>query len=77
MPNEEFHDLYSSPNTIRVIKSRRMNLAGLWHVLWRRGMNVYWVSVAKSEGEGQLILFTFQYIPSRIFYPVLKNIFLI
>jgi hypothetical protein len=31
--NEELDDLYSSPNTIRVIKSRRMRLA--WHVaLW-------------------------------------------
>jgi hypothetical protein len=26
--NEELHDLYSSPNIIRVIKSRRMRLAG-------------------------------------------------
>jgi len=26
--NEELHDLYSSPNIIRVIKSRRMRWAG-------------------------------------------------
>jgi len=26
--NEELNDLYSSPNTVRVIKSRRMSLAG-------------------------------------------------
>jgi len=26
--NEELNDLYSSPNIIRVIKSRRMRLAG-------------------------------------------------
>jgi len=26
--NEEFNDLYSSPNIARVIKSRRMRLAG-------------------------------------------------
>jgi hypothetical protein len=26
--NEEFHDLYSSPNIVRVIKSRRMRWAG-------------------------------------------------
>jgi len=26
--NEEFHDLYSSPNIVRVIKSRRMRLEG-------------------------------------------------
>jgi hypothetical protein len=27
--NEELNDLYSSPNTLRVIKSRRMRWAGL------------------------------------------------
>jgi hypothetical protein len=33
--NEELNDLYSSPNTVRVIKSRIMRWAG--HVaLWRR-----------------------------------------
>jgi hypothetical protein len=26
--NEELHDLYSSPNIIRIIKLRRMRLAG-------------------------------------------------
>jgi len=26
--NEELHDLYSSPNIVRVIKSRRMRWAG-------------------------------------------------
>jgi hypothetical protein len=26
--NKEFHDLYSSPSIIRIIKSRRMRLAG-------------------------------------------------
>jgi hypothetical protein len=28
MHNEELHDLYTSSNIIRVIKSRRMRLAG-------------------------------------------------
>jgi hypothetical protein len=28
MHNEELHNLYSSPNVIRMIKSRRMRLAG-------------------------------------------------
>jgi hypothetical protein len=28
IPNEELHDLYSSPNIIRVVKSRRMRWAG-------------------------------------------------
>jgi hypothetical protein len=46
--NEELHDLYSSPNIVRVIKSRRMRLAG--HVA-RMGeeRGVYRVLVGKSE----------------------------
>jgi len=28
LPNEELNDLYSSPNIVRVIKSRRMGWAG-------------------------------------------------
>jgi hypothetical protein len=51
--NEELNDLYSSPNIVRVIKSRRMRLAG--HVARmgeRRGM--YRVSVGKSEGKRPL-----------------------
>ena len=36
LQNEELNDLYSSPNIIRVIKSRRMRKAG--HVsVWGRG----------------------------------------
>ena len=30
--NEELNDLYSSPNIVRVIKSRRMNGLGMWRV---------------------------------------------
>jgi hypothetical protein len=30
--NEELHDLYSSPNIICMIKSRRMKWAGMGHV---------------------------------------------
>jgi hypothetical protein len=33
--NEELHNLYSSPNIIRMIKSRRMRWAG--HVVHMRG----------------------------------------
>jgi hypothetical protein len=33
--NDELHKLYSSPNIVRVIKSRRMGWVGLWHA-WRR-----------------------------------------
>ena len=33
--NEELHDLYSSPNVIRVIKSRRMKWVGIQYVCER------------------------------------------
>ena len=52
--NEEFNDLYCSPNIVRVIKSRRMRWAG--HVARmgeRRG--VYRVLVGKHEGKRQLL----------------------
>ena len=48
--NEELNDLYSSPNIVRVIKSRRMRWAG--HVAQmgeERG--VYRVLVGKPEGK--------------------------
>ena len=51
--NEEHHSLYSSPNIVRVIKSRRMRWAG--HVACmgeRRG--VYRVLVGKPEGKKPL-----------------------
>ena len=35
--NEELNDLYSSPNIVRVIKSRRMNGLGMWRIWVRRG----------------------------------------
>jgi hypothetical protein len=41
--NEELHNLYSSPNIIRMIRSRRMRWA--WHVarVGRRGIHIgYW-----------------------------------
>ena len=50
MHNEELNDLYSSPNIVRVIKSRRMRWAG--HVARmdvERG--VYRVLVRKPEGR--------------------------
>ena len=48
--NEELNDLYSSPNIVRVIKSRRMGWAG--HVA-RMGKKrgVYRVLVGKPEGR--------------------------
>jgi len=35
--NEELNDLFSSPNFVRVIKSRRMRWLGMWRVWVRRG----------------------------------------
>jgi len=51
--NEELNDLYSSPNIVRVIKSRRMRWAG--HVT-RMGeeKEVYRVLVGKPEGRRPL-----------------------
>jgi hypothetical protein len=34
--NEEHHNLYSSPDIIRQVKSRRMRWAGMWHAWERR-----------------------------------------
>jgi hypothetical protein len=50
MYNEELHNLYSSPNIIRIIKARRMRWAG--HVA-RMGekRNMYRLLVGKSEGK--------------------------
>jgi len=51
--NEELNDLYSSPNIVRMIKSRRMRWAG--HVV-RMGeeRGVYRVLVGKPEGRRPL-----------------------
>jgi len=51
--NEELNDLYSSPNIVRVIKSRRMRWAGhVARVGEERG--VYRVLVGKPEGKRPL-----------------------
>jgi hypothetical protein len=51
--NEELNDLYSLPNIVRVVKSRRMRWAG--HVT-RMGeeRGVHWVLVGKPEGKRPL-----------------------
>jgi hypothetical protein len=51
--NEELHNLYSSPSTIKILKSRRMRWAG--HVA-RMGerRNVYRLLVGKPEGKRPL-----------------------
>jgi hypothetical protein len=52
--NEELHILYSSPNIIRQIKSRRTRWAGL---VARMGeeRNVYRVLMGKPEGKRPLV----------------------
>jgi hypothetical protein len=51
--NDELHDLYSSPNIVRVIKSRRMRWAG--HVArMGEGRNAYRVLVGRPEGKRPL-----------------------
>jgi len=53
MHNEELNDLYSSPNIVRVIKSRRMRWTG--HVArMSEARGVYRVLVGKSEGRRPL-----------------------
>jgi hypothetical protein len=51
--NEEFHNMYSSPSIIRMIKSRRMRWA--WHVT-RTGekRNAYKILVGNPEGKRPL-----------------------
>ena len=51
--NEELNDLYSSPNIVRVIKSRRMRWAGnVARMVEERG--VYRVLMGKPEGRRPL-----------------------
>ena len=53
LQNEELNNLYSSPNIVRVIKSRRMRWAG--HVArMGEGRGVYSVLVGKPEGRRPL-----------------------
>jgi len=53
--NEELNDLYSSPNIVRVIKSRRMRWAG--HVARmdeERGIGSYWGNWREGDRWGDL-----------------------
>ena len=50
--NEELNELYSSPNIVRTIKSRRLRWAG--HVACMdEGRSVHKVLVGKPEGKNQ------------------------
>jgi hypothetical protein len=48
--NEEVHNLYSSPNIIRIIKSRRLRWAGHVARMGRRGRHIeYWWESQKER----------------------------
>jgi hypothetical protein len=48
--NDEFHNLYSSPNIINMIKSRRMIWAGHVARMGRRKMHIgYWWQIDKER----------------------------
>jgi hypothetical protein len=50
--NDELHDLYSSPNIVRVIKSRRMRWVG--HVaLMGEVLTGFWLGGPKQEATGK------------------------
>jgi hypothetical protein len=51
--NDELHDLYSSPNIVRVIKSRSMRWAGQVACMGK-GRGAYRVLVGRPEGERRL-----------------------
>jgi hypothetical protein len=48
--NEELHDFYSSPSTIKIIKPRRMSWAG-YVARMRQRRNAYRLLVGKPEGK--------------------------
>jgi hypothetical protein len=50
--NDELHDLYSSPNIVRVIKSRRMRWLNMWHA-WGRGevLTGFWLGGPKARDQ--------------------------
>jgi hypothetical protein len=48
--NNELHSLYSSPNIVRVIKSRRMRWAGHVARMGKR-RDVYGILVGRPEGK--------------------------
>jgi hypothetical protein len=48
--NEELNDLYSSPNIVRVVKSRLMRWAGHVARMWEE-RGVHRVLVGKPEGK--------------------------
>jgi len=62
--NEELNDLYSLPNIVRVVKSRRMRWQGMWCIWGRReGCTGCWWGILRERGhwreqdiDGRIIL---------------------
>jgi hypothetical protein len=52
--NEELYDLYSSPSTITMIKSRRLKWAGNVARIGKKKKNAYRLLVGKSKGKRPL-----------------------
>ena len=52
--NEEVNDVYSSPNIVWMIKSRRMRWAGMLHVQWRGELYTAfgWVNLSERDRLG-------------------------
>jgi hypothetical protein len=50
---EKLHNLYSSPNIIRQIKSKRMRWAGMWQA-WERREKCTRFLVGKPKGKSPL-----------------------
>jgi hypothetical protein len=47
--NEELHNLYTSPDITRMMKSRRMRWAGHVPRMGRRGMHGFWSETRRIE----------------------------
>jgi hypothetical protein len=66
--NEELYALYSSPNTIQVIKSRRPRLAGHVARMGRREMHTRCIRPDRPWGPPSLL-----YIGYQVSFPVVKR----